>query len=203
MTHRRITVRCTGGRLRRIFSAIAVHVIKVFCQCVVRFEIVIADRPRRRDPAVVLQLAKVLLAKPEQRRTVKFGVPADVVVSVRMKVLAVLIEPSFFGVVVATDVDDLRVPVALLARNVVAAFENQNAFARRGQMVSESPASGTRSDNNYVVVIAHMANPPLAPQKMQRLSLLWWSLQHFTASFPAPHKYNSEAASMARGGAVR
>ena len=40
-------------RLRRIFSAIAVHLIKIFGLRVIGLQIVIADRPRRRDSAVV------------------------------------------------------------------------------------------------------------------------------------------------------
>src|SRR5208337_449368 len=113
-------------------------------------------------------------------------------------------KPGFFGVVVGVDVDDLRIPVGFLAGNVVAALKDQKSLSGWRQVISESSTTRAGSDDDHVVVIvAHDANPPFAPQKMQRLSLLWWSLQHFTASCPFRHRKSSAANSMPSGGAVK
>ena len=55
---------------------------------------------------------------------------------------AVLVEPGFFRVVVDVDIDDLRVPVVLLARHIVPTLKNENSLARRRQMVSQRASSG-------------------------------------------------------------
>src|SRR5271166_2896198 len=107
----------------------------------------------------------------------------------RLEFLAILIKPGFFGVVVGVDVDDLRIPVCFLARNVVAALKDQYSLSGRRQVIGERSTTRAGSDDDHVVsIVSHDANPPLAPQKMQRLSLLWWSLQHFTACSPFRHR---------------
>src|SRR5271165_2016726 len=162
-----------GRWFGRIFSTIAVHLIEVLSLGVIRFQIVVADRPSGRDAAVVAQLAEIFLAQPEQSSTVKLGVAADVVVGMRMKFLAILVEPRLFGVVVGVDVDGLRIPVRFLARNVVAALKDQYSLSGRRQVIGErSPTCAGSDDDHVVVIVTHDANPPLAPQKMQRLTLL-------------------------------
>src|SRR5262249_31451622 len=156
-----------GCRFGGILPAITVYLIEVLSLRVVRFQVVIADRPSRRYSAVVTQSAEVLFAQAEQRCPIELGIAADVIVGVRMKFLAVFVEPGFFGVVMRVYVYDLRVPVCLLAGDVVAALQNQDPFPRRRQVVSERPAAGAGSNDDYVVsVVIHVANPPFAPQKM-------------------------------------
>ena len=116
MADRRVAGRARWRRLGGILAAIAVHLVEVLGLQVVRLELVVGDRPGRRDAAVVPELAEVLLAQPEQRRAVELGVAADVVVGVRVELLAVPIAPDLLGLVLALDVDGLRVPVVLLAR---------------------------------------------------------------------------------------
>lgn len=55
--------------------------------------------------------------------------------------------------VVGIDIDDLRVPVRFLARYVIAALQNEDALARRCQMVSQCAFSGAGSDNDNVVTV--------------------------------------------------
>src|SRR5208283_2736551 len=166
-----------------------VHLIEIFGLRIVWLQIVVADRPSGRDATLVTQFAEILLAQPEQRSTVKLGVAADVIIGMRMEFLAILIEPGLLCVVMAVDVDDLRIPVRFLAGNIVTALKDQYPFPGRRQVIGERSAARAGSDDDHVVVIvSHDANPPLAPQKMQRLSLLWWSLQHFTARFPFRHR---------------
>src|SRR5438477_9534983 len=132
------------------------------------------------------QFAEIFFAETEQSSAVKLGIATHVIVGVWVQILAVLVEPGLLGVVVAVHVDDLGVPVRFLAGNIVAALENQDPLSGRRQVVGERSATRTGPDDDYVVaIVGHDANPPLAPQKMQRLVLLWWSLQHLTAIFPA------------------
>src|SRR5262245_4753384 len=56
-----VLVRRTGPRLTRVFAAIAVHLVKMFCFCVVRLQLVVTDWPGRRNPAVMSNLTKVFL----------------------------------------------------------------------------------------------------------------------------------------------
>src|SRR5437879_13504996 len=101
-------------------------------------------------------------------------------------------------------VDDLGIPVRFLTRNIVATFENQDAPTGRGQVVGERSAAGAGSNDDHVVaIVGHDANPPFAPQKMQRLLLSWCSLQHFTASRPLRQRQSSAAGSMPSGAEVR
>src|SRR6266516_4013760 len=106
------------------------HLVQVFSLRVIGLEVVIADRPLRRDSSVMPEFAKVFLAQSEQRSAVKLRVPANVVVGVGMEVLALFVEPRLFGVVVALDIDELGVPIRFFARNIVAAFEDEDSFPR-------------------------------------------------------------------------
>ena len=150
--HGREPVRRARPRLGRIDAALAVDLIEVLGLRVVRLELVVADRPRRRDAAVVANLAEVLLAQPEQRGAVELGVAADVVVGVRMERLAVLVLPHFLGVVLRLDVDRPRAPVVLLAADVVAALEQQDPLAGRGEVIGERAAARAGADDDHVVV---------------------------------------------------
>src|SRR5438876_10229819 len=81
------------------------------------------------------QLAEVTLPQPEQGGAVELRVAADVVVRVRMEFLAVLVPPLFLRAVAAVEHDRLSVPVLLLARHVVSALEQQDAFAGGSEAV--------------------------------------------------------------------
>ena len=62
MTYRwpRIALAC--GRFRRVLPTIAVHLIKVLGMRIVRFQLVVTDRPGRRDAAMMANLSKIPLA---------------------------------------------------------------------------------------------------------------------------------------------
>src|ERR1051326_6970092 len=105
MAHGRVGIGASSTRLGWILASIAVHMILMLGLVVVGFEFVVRDRPCRRNTAVMPDLAKILFTQPEQSRAVKFRVSADVIVSVRMKVLAVAVFPYFFGVIFRLQVD--------------------------------------------------------------------------------------------------
>ncbi len=182
MAHGRPRIRGLGRRFRWILATIAVHLIEILGLRVIRLQIVIAYRPCGRDAAMVAEFAKIFFPQTEQRGTVELRIAAHVVICVGVKFFAVLIKPGLFGVVMSVHVDDLGIPVRFLTRNIVATFENQDPLTGRGQVVGERSATragsndATRAGSNddYVVtIISHDANPPFAPQKMQRLLLSW------------------------------
>src|SRR5207245_4628512 len=100
----------------------------------------------------MLDLAEVLSAQAEERRTIEFGISADVVVRVRVQGLSILVSPFFFRLILAFNIDRARIPVRLLARNIIAAFQNENAFPRGRQAVNERSAACAGSHDDYVVL---------------------------------------------------
>src|SRR5437588_188695 len=72
-----------GRRFSRVFSAVAVDLIEILRLSVVGLEIVIADRPRRRNSSVVTQFTKIFFAQSEQCSPITLCVAAHVVVEVR------------------------------------------------------------------------------------------------------------------------
>src|SRR6266545_2981218 len=133
---RRMRIRCAGWRFSGILTSLAVDLIKLLGPGVIRLQIFVREGPRRRDSAVVANLPEILSAEPEQGSAEKLRVAADVVVCVRVQLFAVPVTPHFLGLVLAFGIDLAWIPVVLLARHIVAAFKQQNAFTRRRQFVS-------------------------------------------------------------------
>ena len=129
MAHGRPGISISRCRFRRVFAAISVHLVKVFGLRVVRFQFVVTDRPGRRNSAVVANLSEILLAQPEERSTIEFRVPTHVIIRVGMQLLTVRVAPQLFGVVLGIDINGLRVPVVLLAGDVITALMNEDSLA--------------------------------------------------------------------------
>ena len=110
----------------------------------------------------MFDLAEVLSAQAEERRTIEFGISADVVVRVRVQGLSILVSPFFFRLILAFNIDRARIPVRLLARNIIAAFQNENAFPRGRQAVNERSAACAGSHDDYVVVFVGVHSVSLA-----------------------------------------
>ena len=130
---------------------LAVHQVQVLGLGVVRLEILIADRPRGRDAAVMADLAEVLRPQAEQGRAVELRVSADVVVDLRRELVAVAVQPELRRTVLALHEDRGGVPVVPLARQVVTTFEQQDLLAGRRQPVSERASTGPGADDDHVV----------------------------------------------------
>ena len=137
--HRRMRVRRARRRLGRVLAARAVHLVELLGLRVVRLELVVGDRPGGRDAVVVLQLAEVLLAQPVERRAVELRRAADEVVDLRLERLAVLVVPGVRRDVAVVDEDVLREPVLRLARQPVAALEQEDALARGARWRASVP----------------------------------------------------------------
>src|SRR5581483_360675 len=129
VAHRRMRVGATRGRLRRVRSPLAVHVVEPLRRGVVGLHVLVADRPGRRYPTPVLDLSEVLPAEPEERGPVELGVAADVVVGVRVKRPALAVTPDLPGLIPCLEVHGPRAPVRLLARHVASALQNEDALA--------------------------------------------------------------------------
>src|ERR1043166_8555919 len=118
-----IGVRRAGPGLRWIFTAIAVYLIERLGFCVIRLQLVVADRPGRRDSAVMSNLTKVFLSQTKESSAVELRVTTNEIIGVRMEFRAFAIAPRLFRVVFAFEIYGPRAPVVLLTRNVIAALE--------------------------------------------------------------------------------
>src|SRR5687767_1891047 len=116
---RRMIVRGARPRLRRIRSAPTMHLVEALGRRVVRLDVVVRDRPGRRDATVVPQLAEVLASQPEERRAVELRVPADIIVGVWVQLGAGGSTPRLLRVVAALLVHRERAPVLRLTPDVV------------------------------------------------------------------------------------
>ncbi len=159
--HRRARVRGARGRLGRILTTRAVHLVELLGQRVVRLHLLVGNRPCGRDAVVVVQLAEVLLAQAVERRAVELGGAPDEVVNLGLEGLPVPVVPRVGRDVPVLDEHVLREPVAGLARQPLAAFEQQHALARRSEMARERAASGAAADDDHVVVV-HVRTPRAA-----------------------------------------
>ncbi len=73
-------------------------------------------------------LVEIALAQPEQRRAKDLGVSPDPVMQRGAEAIALRIGPGLVGLIFAVDEDRLRAPVRLLAREILAAFEDEDAL---------------------------------------------------------------------------
>src|SRR5689334_16458693 len=86
--------RSRAPRFGRVFAGLAVNQVQPLGLCVVGLEVVVGDRPRRRDAAVMSHFSEVALAQPEQDRAVELGVPADEVLLMGLVRIPVLVVPE-------------------------------------------------------------------------------------------------------------
>jgi hypothetical protein len=150
---RRMRERAGAARLGRVLAVLPVHEVQLLGLRVVRLEIVVGDRPGRRDAAVVADLAEVALAEPEEDRAVHLRVAADVVLGVRTERDTVLVVPLLLRDVALLAEDLTRVPVLGLARQVAAPLEDQHAQAGRSEPVGERAAPRAAPDDDHVEIV--------------------------------------------------
>src|SRR5712691_12651451 len=99
VAHRGMRIRAPRGRFGRILTTLAMHLVLMLGLHVIRLQVIVRDRPRRRYAAMMVDLAEVLLAQPEEGGAVELGVAANIIVGVGVKILAFPVLPHFFGVV--------------------------------------------------------------------------------------------------------
>jgi hypothetical protein len=62
--------------------------------------------------------------------------------------------------VLAVDKDSLRAPIRFLARQIVAAFEDQDALSGRGKRMGERSAAGAASNDDHIVMFGQSTLQP-------------------------------------------
>ena len=145
-------IRSARVGLGRVLAVSAVHFVEVLRLGVVGLDLVVADRPGRRDAVVVLELLEVLLPQAVERGAVELRRAAHEVVDLRLERLALVVVPGVLRDVAVVDEHVLGKPVLRLAREPVAALQQQDPLARRRQVPCERAAAGTGSDDDHVVV---------------------------------------------------
>src|SRR5215471_19523647 len=98
-------------------------------------------------------LTEVFLAQAEKGGAEEFGIASDVIVCVRMQLLAVGVAPDFLGLVLDFDVDHAWFPVILLAEHVAPSLQQQYSLAGRSEVIGERPSTCTSSDYDHIVMI--------------------------------------------------
>ena len=161
----RIREAAAAGAVGRVLARGAVDVVQAFGLRVPRLVVLVGERPRGGDAAVMLDLPEVLRPQPEQRSTVELRVPADVVVLLGGELVALPVAPLFVSGVLPTEEDRLGFPVVALAREVAAPFEQQDALAGWRQLPGERSSACTAADDDDVVVLVgrHGGAPPTGP----------------------------------------
>ena len=151
--HRWEGIRSARRRLRGVLPPRAVHLVQLLRLRVVGLQLVVGDRPGGRDPVVVAELAEVLFPEPVQRGPVELGRPADEVVHLGLERLALYVVPRVGRDVPVVHEDVLREPVLRLARQPVAALEQEDALPRGGKVPGKRAAACTGADDDDVVVL--------------------------------------------------
>src|SRR5262245_45748008 len=111
----------------------AVDVVHLLGLCVIRLEIVIADRPGRRDAILFAKLTEVFTAQPIERSAIHLGGAPDKVVNLWLEWSALAVEPGVGRDISVVDKHRFGIPVQCLAFQPVTALENQDAFSGRGE----------------------------------------------------------------------
>src|SRR6516162_9431331 len=97
--------------------------------------------------------SEIFVAEAKQCGSIKLRVAANVIVRVRMERLALGIVPMLLGLILTFEVHQLRIPIGFLARNEVAALENEDLLPRRSQAMCQRSPAGTASNNDDVIMI--------------------------------------------------
>ena len=158
---RGVRVGRAGRRVGRILAPRAVHLVHRLGGGVVRLHVLVGDGPGRRQAVMVVQFAEVLLAHPVQRGPVQLGGAADEVMHLRLvERLGLRVVPAVGRDVTALHEHVLGGPVRRLARQPVAALEQQDALARGGEVAGERAAARPGPDDDDVVMLAHAGSFP-------------------------------------------
>src|SRR4029077_15975938 len=148
-------IRRTGRGLSRIPPAQPVDIIHLLGARVVRLQVLVGDRPGRRNAVMMVQLTEILASQPIERSAEQFGRAADEVVHLWLKWPAVTVMPGIGGYVPVLLEYRRRIPVLHLALEPVAALEDQDALSRRRELPGESATARAAADDDDVVSLDH------------------------------------------------
>ncbi len=102
---------------------------------------------------MVAKLTEVLRAEAEQGRAIELGVPADVVVHLWLELVAVPVIPGLLRGVLPAYEYRVGLPVVALPGQKRPTLQPEHLRAVRGKPVPECPTSGSRPDDDNVVVL--------------------------------------------------
>src|SRR4030095_233175 len=101
----RMGVRRASTWLAGILTGGAVHGVELLRCVVIGLQVIVSDRPCRRQTAVMFDLAEIFLSQTKQRGAEEFRIAADVIVGMRVQLLAVFVVPLLFGLVFSFEID--------------------------------------------------------------------------------------------------
>ena len=134
----------------------AMDVVHLLGLGIIRLEVRVADRPRRRDAVIVLDLAKIFFPQPVERRPEQFCRAADEIMHLRLKRPAVAIVPALRRDVAVLHEQGCRVPVLRLALEPIAALENEDALPRRREVSRQRAAARAAANDDDVEALIHL-----------------------------------------------
>src|SRR5688572_5744159 len=108
---------------------------------------------------MVQKLAQVSRPHANQRSAVELGVASDPVVNARMELAPAAMEPGFVGLVASQAIDGARGPVSLLARQEIAAFQDQDALTGGSERACHGAATSARANDDHIVIGRVHARP--------------------------------------------
>src|SRR5690242_13131526 len=104
----------------------------------------------------MLHLLKIAFTKTEQCSAIHFAVAAYIIMNKRFERFIIFIEPFIVRAIAANSYYFMCIPIFLFFRNKSAALQNQNPFAAWRKFIRHRTATATGTDDNNVVMIAHM-----------------------------------------------
>jgi len=121
-----------GRRARRFrgITGFAVDREHPFCTAIIRFELLVADGPGRRNAFFMFDFSDVLFSQPRKSGAIDLRIAADEVMNTGRKRLAVLVEPLLFWFVSGLGKDRLGTPVLRFGRKIIPSFQEKNLPTR-------------------------------------------------------------------------
>src|SRR5438477_6179293 len=102
----------------------------------------------------MFDFAEILFAQTKECRAVKFCIAPNVIIGVRMQLLAILVAPKLLCVVATFYINCARAPILLLALNKRSALDEKDLFAARGKPIRQRAASRAGADDDEIEVAA-------------------------------------------------
>src|SRR5215831_19557440 len=173
---RRTGIRAACRRVSRVDPMLAMYLVELLGFAIVRFEILIGQRPSRGSPAVMFDLAEILPAQAKQRRAVHLGIAAHPIVDPGMERSAILAVPGLLRLILRIDEDGGGIPIFSFPRQKVTTFQEQDLLAAGGEPVREGASPRARADDDDVVMLAgHGGSAPSRRSSAGRES---WKQRH-------------------------
>ncbi len=191
--NRRMREVAGAWRLGRVVPRFPMHAEHTLRVRVPGLQLGVADRPGHRRAIGMLDPFEIPLPEAEHRRAVYLGVAADVVELPGTECVAGRVEPSLGGSIAVVHEHRFRVPVLRLARQALAALQDQNPRAAvRERERDRAPAyAGADDDDVEIIHSRRKSRPQSTPSTRGRKTV-----QLTTRGLKASVSFSSAAAIM-------